>query len=157
MKLFNRAFGEYFQFTKIGIYLLALVAVARFLMKPVLNIPYAQGTFFTSVTILLPILMIVYTIRANAAGLGSYRDLLGIAAVLTLSTAVMIMLAIAVDDFGGIETYYTDPAEPHKGVMNPFQHMGGHLLFGLISTLVMWGIGALTHFIIGLTRKKAMA
>jgi hypothetical protein len=50
MKLFNKPLGEYCQFSKMGIYLLALVGVIRFLMKPVFNVPYAQGTYFTSMT-----------------------------------------------------------------------------------------------------------
>jgi hypothetical protein len=87
----------------------------------------------------------------------SYRDLLGIAVVLSFSTAAMIMVAIAIDDFGGIETYYTDPAEPHKGVMNPFQHMGGHLLAGAISSLVLWGVGSLVYLVANMGRKKAVA
>jgi hypothetical protein len=156
MKLFNKPLGEYCQFSKMGIYLLALVGVIRFLMKPVFNVPYAQGTYFTSMTILLLVLMVVYAVRANAAGM-SYRDLLGIAVVLSFSTAAMIMVAIAVDDFGGIETYYTDPAEPHKGVMNPFQHMGGHLLFGVVASLVLWGVGSLAYFVTNMSKKKAMA
>ena len=156
MKMFNKSVGEYWQFAKTGVYLLALVAVIRFLMKPVFNVPYAQGTYFTSMTILLVVLMAVYAVRAHTAGM-SYRDLLGIAVVLTFSSAAMIMVAIAIDDFGGIETYYTDPAEPHKGVMNPFQHMGGHLLFGVVASLVLWGVGSLAYFVTTMSKKKAMA
>ena len=154
--MFNRPLGEYFQFTKIGIYLLALVSVVRFIMKPVFNIPYAEGTHFTSVTILMPILMIVYTIRARSAGLGSYRDLLGIAAALALSTTAFIILGIAVDTLGGIETYYTDLK--HGGNLNQWLHVGGHILVtGVIFTLILWGIGSLVHLVTGASRKKAMA
>jgi hypothetical protein len=156
MKLFNRPLSEYCRFTKVGIYLLALVSVVRFLMKPVFNIPYAEGTHFTSVTILMPILMIVYTIRARSAGLGSYRDLLGIAAALALSTAAFIIVGIAVDTLGGIETYYTDLA--HGGNLNQWLHVGGHILVtGVGFSLILWGIGSLVHLVTGASRKKAMA
>jgi hypothetical protein len=156
MKLFNKPFGEYIQFAKVGVYLLALVSVVRFLMKPVFNIPYAQGTHFTSVTILMPILMIVYTLRAGAAGLDSYRDLLGIAAALAIPTMVFIILGIAVDTLGGIETYYTDLA--HGGNINQWLHVGGHILVtGVIYSLILWGIGSLVHLATGASRKKAMA
>jgi hypothetical protein len=156
MKLFNRPFGEYLQFAKVGVYLLALVSVVRFLMKPVFNIPYAQGTHFTSVTILMPILMIVYTLRAGTAGLGSYRDLLGIAAALAISTMVFIILGIAVDTLGGIETYYTDPE--HGGNINQWLHVGGHILVtGVGFSLFLWGVGSLVHLATGASRKKAMA
>jgi hypothetical protein len=156
MKLFNRPLGEYCRFTKVGIYLLALVSVVRFLMKPVFNIPYAEGTHFTSVTILLPILMIVYTIRAGSAGLKSYRDLLGIAVALAFSATTFIILGIAVDSLAGIETYYTDP--DHGGNINQWLHVGGHILVtGVVYSLILWGLGSLVHLVTGASRKKAMA
>jgi hypothetical protein len=156
MKLLNKPMGEYCQFTKVGIYLLALVSVVRFLMKPVFNIPYAEGTHFTSVTILMPILMIVYTLRARSAGLDNYRDLLGIAAALALSSATFIILGIAVDTLGGIDTYYTDLA--HGGNINQWLHVGGHILVtGVGFSLILWGRGSLVHLVTGASRKKAMA
>jgi hypothetical protein len=155
MKLFNKPLGEYWQHSKTGVYLLALVSVIRFLMKPVFNVPYTQGTHFTSVTILLLVLMVVYAIRANATGMGSYRDLLGIAFTLSMSTAALIILGIAIDDFGGIDTYYTDLA--HGGNLNAWLHMGGHLVAGLVSSLFLWGVGSLVYFLAGLGRKKAVA
>jgi hypothetical protein len=156
MKLFNKPFGEYIQFAKVGVYLLALVSVVRFLMKPVFNIPYAEGTHFVSVTILMPILMIVYTLRARSAGMGSYRDLLGIAAALAIPTMAFIILGITVDTLAGIDTYYTDPA--HGGNLNQFLHIGGHILVtGVGFSLILWGIGSLVHRVTGASRKKAMA
>ncbi|MCI0696244.1 hypothetical protein L0337_30105 [candidate division KSB1 bacterium] len=156
MKLFNRTFGEYLQFAKVGVYLLALVSLVRFLMKPVFNIPFAEGTHFTSVTILLPILMIVYALRAGSAGFGSYRDLLGIAAALAIPTTAFIVLGIAVDSLAGIETYYTDP--DHGGNINQWLHVGGHLLVtGVVYSLILWGLGSLVHLATGASRKKAMA
>jgi len=154
MKVFNKPLSEYWQFTKTGIYLLALVSVIRFLMKPVLNIPYAQGTHFTSVTILLLVLMVVYAFRANAAGYG-YRDLLGIAFTLAMSTAALIILGILIDAFGGIDTYYTDLE--HGGNLNPLLHIGGHLIGGVVSSLVLWGVGSLVYFLANMGQKKAVA
>jgi hypothetical protein len=155
MKLFNKPFGEYWQFAKVGVYLLALVSIIRFLMKPVFNIPYGQGTHFTSVTILMILLIIYYAVRANAAGY-DYRDLLGIAAAIAWPTTIMIILGIAIDDFGGIDTYYTDLE--HGGSFNPWQHMGGHIIFsGIITPLVLWGIGALVYYLTNANRKKAVA
>jgi len=156
MKLFNKPLGAYWQHAKGGIYLLAALSVIRFLMKPMLNIPYAQGTLFTSVTILMILVMAYYAFRAASSGSGSYRDLLGIAAVIGLSTAAMIILGIAIDDFGGIDTYYTDPA--HGGSLNAWQHIGGHLVFtGILSSLVLWGIGSLVYYVANMSRKKAVA
>jgi len=155
MKLFNKPFGDYLQSTKTGIGLLFVVSVVRFLMKPAFGVAYAQGTNLASVTILLPIVMAVYAVKAARSG-GTFRDLLGVAAALCWSTTVFIMLGIAVSTFGGIDTYYIDPE--HGGDVNAWLHMGGHILFsGVIFTLVMWGLGSLVFVLAGGSRKRAVA
>jgi hypothetical protein len=103
----------------------------------------------------MPILMLVYSVMV-ARSSGSYRDLLGVAMALALPTTLFIMLGIAIDDFGGIDTYYTDPA--HGGNLNAWAHMGGHVVFnGILVTLVLWGIGSLVNLVAGGSRKKALA
>jgi hypothetical protein len=155
MKLLNKPFGEYLNTTQLGIGLLLLVSVVRFLLKPMFNVPYAEGTNFASVTIVLPLLVVLYAVKTANSG-GTFRDVLGVAAALSLPTTVFIILAIAIDDFGGIESYYTDP--DHGGSLNAWQHMGGHVVFsGIIFTLVMWGLGSLIFLIAGGSRKKVMA
>jgi hypothetical protein len=141
--------------TQLGIGLVLLVSVVRFLLKPMFDVPYAQGTNFASVTILLPILMLFYTIKIANSG-GTYRDVLGVAAALSLPAMVFIILGIAIDEFAGIDTYYTDPE--HGGSFNVWQHMGGHVIFsGVLFTLVMWGLGSLIFLIASASRKKAVA
>jgi hypothetical protein len=155
MKLLNKPFAEYVQMAKVGIGLLLVVSVVRFLLKPVFSVPYAQGTNFASVTILLPIIMLFYAIKIANSG-GTYRDVLGVAMALCFSTAVFIIAGIALDHFGGIDTYYTDLE--HGGSFNVWQHIGGHVVVsGIIFTLAMWGLGSLIYLIAGGSRKKAMA
>ena len=155
MKLLNKPFGEYVKMTQLGVGLVLLVSVVRFVLKPMFDIPYAQGTNFASVTILVPILMLFYAIKVANSG-GTYRDVLGVAAALSLPTAAFIILGIALDDFGGIDTYYTDLG--HGGSLNAWQHMGGHVVFsGIVFTLAMWGLGSLIYLIARSSRKKVMA
>src|SRR5687767_1462618 len=137
MKILEKPLGYYFTQAKTGVQLLILASIIRFTMKPLFQIPYDQGTHFVSVTILLLILMAWYSLRAR----GTYRDLLGIAAVLSLTAEGLIILSIAIDDLGGIDTYYTDPL--HGGSLNLLAHMGGHLVGALIFTLFLWGLGSL--------------
>ena len=154
MKLFPKPLGEYCRFAQTGVILIALVSVIRFLMLPVFNVPYATGTHFTSVTILLLLLVPIYAVKLANSG-GSYRDMLGVAFVLTMTAMTLIIAGIAIDDFGGIDTYYTDLA--HGGELNPWAHMGGHVVAGLISTLILWGLGSLALYITMRTKKKAVA
>jgi hypothetical protein len=75
---------------------------------------------------------------------------------LSWPAALFIILGIAIDEFGGIDTYYTDLE--HGGSFNVWQHMGGHVIFsGVIFTLAMWGLGSLVYLIASASRKKAVA
>jgi hypothetical protein len=154
MKLFNKSFGEYWQFAKVGAYLLALMAVIRFVLKPMTGMPYETVTHFASVTNLAILLMIYFTIRARSSGfINSYRDILGIAMVLAFSLAALVVLGIAIDNIAGIQTYYTE--DGHGGEINQWVHVGAHLLFqGIGSSLFLWGIGSLVHFVMSLGRKS---
>src|SRR5262249_47555232 len=144
MALLPRPFGSYVRETCVGLWLLLALGVIRFLLKPVFGIPYQQATTYSSLTFLLILLTVVYAARAARRG-ETYRDLLGIAVALSFSAAAIIIVAIAIDDFGGIDTYYTDPA--HGGNLNPFAHMGGHLVGAFVGSLLGWGIGSLAFAI----------
>jgi len=157
MKLFNKPFSEYWQFAKTGAYLLAAMAVIRFILKPMTGLPYAQVTHFASVTNLMILLMIYFTIRGRASGfINSYRDVLGIAATLALSSVILIVAGIAISNIAGIDTYYIEPG--HGGGANQFVHVSLHLLFnGVGFSLFLWGVGSLVNFVMNLSRKKAVA
>jgi hypothetical protein len=144
MALLAKPFRTYFSETRVGLWLLLAVGVIRFLLKPVFGIPYPQATLYSSLTILVLILIVVYSALA-ASRRETYRDVLGIAAAISLSSAAIIVVAIAIDEFGGVDTYYTDLA--HGGNLNPFLHMGGHLIGAVVGTLVGWGLGSLVFAI----------
>ncbi|MCZ6770040.1 MAG: hypothetical protein O7D93_12425 [Acidobacteria bacterium] len=131
-----------------GIGLLLLVAIVRFLLQPLFQIPFDQGTNWVSLTILLPITMVIYAVAVARRG-GTFRDLLVLAALFAFSAMLFVILGIAVDDFGGIDTYYTGPQEA-----NTWGHMFGHVVEGVIFTLLLWGIGSVVYLVAG-GRKRA--
>ena len=155
MKIFSRSLSEYYNTVKAGILLLATMAVIRFLMLPVFNIPYEQGTTYTSTFILLLVIGVFFTYRASQSPDTTYRDLLGIAFVLAISTQIITVIAIAIDDFGGIDTYFTDP---NHSVANTYLHIIGHLLVPTtVSTLLIWGAGSLIKRVMGKSSQQAVA
>ena len=103
MKLFHQPFSHYLRQTRWGMGLLLAVAIVRFLMLPLFQVPYEQGTGWVSLTVLLPILMLVYAVGVARAG-GTFRDVLGIALCLGFSSALFVILGIGIDDFGGVDT-----------------------------------------------------
>ena len=68
MKLFHQPFSHYLRQTRWGMGLLLAVAIARFLMLPLFQVPYEQGTGWVSLTVLLPILILVYAVGVARAG-----------------------------------------------------------------------------------------
>lgn len=144
MKLFDKPFRE----ARVGIGLLLLVAIVRFLLQPLFQIPFDQGTNWVSLTILLPITIVIYAVAVARRG-GTFRDLLVLAALFAFSAMLFVILGIAVDDFGGIDTYYTGPQEA-----NTWGHMFGHVVEGVIFTLLLWGIGSVVYLVAG-GRKRA--
>ena len=68
MKLFHKPFGHYLRQTRWGMGLLLAVAVVRFLMLPLFQVPYETGTGWVSLTVLLPVLMLVYAVVVARGG-----------------------------------------------------------------------------------------
>jgi hypothetical protein len=151
MGILDKPFKVYVKQARYGIALLFVVSLVRFLLKPVLAIPYEIGTW-VSVTIAQPILMLIYTMRVIRTS-GTYRDLLGFASALSLSMLVFIVAGILVDDLLGIDSYYTDPA--HGGALNPWKHIVGHVITAIVFTIVLWGIGSLIYTMAKGSRKTA--
>ncbi len=148
MKLLNKPFRQYFKEARLGIALLFLVAVMRFLLQPLFQIPQDQGTHWVSLTIMRPIIMVCYAVAVALKG-GTFRDLLALAAWFALSGMLFVMLGIAIDDFAGVDTYYTVPGES-----NTWGHMLAHAVEGVIFTLLLWGIGSVIYLVAG-GRKRA--
>jgi len=151
MKLLNQPFRQYFREARLGIALLFLMAVMRFLLQPLLQIPQDQGSHWVSLTIMLPIIMMGYSVAVALRG-GTFRDLLALAGLFAFSGMLFIILGIAIDDFAGIDTYYTGPGES-----NTWGHMLAHVVEGVILTLLLWGIGSVVYLVAGGRKRAASA
>lgn len=150
MGLFARPFKTYFQETWVGLWLLLAMGVLRFVLKPLTGIPYDKATSYCSLTLLGLLLLIVYSALAARRG-QTYRDVLGISAALFLTSSLIILVAIGVDEVTGIDTYYTDPA--HGGGLEA-RHLIGHVLAAVVLTLIGWGLGSVFFAVSRATAKK---
>ncbi len=65
---------------------------------------------------------------------------------------LFVILGIAIDDFGGIDTYYTVPQ-----ASNTWGHMFGHVVGGVISTVFLFGIGSVVYLVAGGRKRAASA
>jgi hypothetical protein len=143
MTLFGKKLGEYVRFARVGIILILLVGVARFIVG-VSGIPYERATHLVSLTITALALAIVYGARAAATRFGGYRQLLPVAALLALTMYGFIIAAILVEGLGGIHGYFHAPGHGlAPGGIAIRDHIGGQLLAMLFSIGVFWALATL--------------
>lgn len=155
MKLFNKPLGSYCTEVKTGLMLITALAIIRFLMLPVFGVAYDSGNWYTSLFILFPIVAIFYMYRASQSPATTYNDILWIAFTVVITSQLLIAAGIAIDDFGGIPTYYTDA---RFGATNTLGHMAGHIFaVTAVFSLGLWGVGSLIKKLLGKKTSAAVA
>ena len=142
MTLFGKKLGEYARFARVGIGLILLVGLARFIVG-VSGVPYERATHLVSLTITSLVLAIVYGARAAATRFGGYRHLLPTVVLLTLAMYGFIIAAILVEGLGGIHGYFHAPGHGLvPGGISIRDHIGGQLLAMLFSIGAFWVLAA---------------
>jgi hypothetical protein len=143
MILFGKKLREYARFARVGIVLILLVGLARFIVG-VSGVPYERATHLVSLTITSLVLAIVYGARTAATRFGGYRHLLPTVVLLALAMYGFIIVAILVEGLGGIHGYFHAPGHGlAPGGIAVRDHIGGQLLAMLFSIGVFWVLAAL--------------
>ncbi len=55
---------------------------------------------------------------------------------------LFVILGIAIDDFAGVDTYYTGPAES-----NTWEHRFAHVVEGVSFRLFLWEVGSVVYLL----------
>jgi hypothetical protein len=143
MILFGKKLREYARFARVGIVLILLVGLARFIVG-VSGVPYERATHLVSLTITSLVLAIVYGARTAATRFGGYRHLLPTVVLLAVAMYGFIIVAILVEGLGGIHGYFHAPGHGlAPGGIAVRDHIGGQLLAMLFSIGVFWVLAAL--------------
>ncbi len=143
MSTFGSSLRDAFSFARVGIVLLVLMGVARFLVG-VSGVPYERATHLVSLTVLVWVLAAVYGQQARAKGFGGYKKLLAVAAALALPMYGVIIAGILVEGLTGLHGYFHAPGEGlAPPAMDLAQHVFGQLLGMLVTIVFLWGIASL--------------
>src|SRR2546428_4016068 len=165
MSFFGKSLRDYLVFTRVGIVLILLMGLARFLVG-LSGVPYDKATNLLSVTILTMLLSLLYGQKAAQAGFGGYRQLLPAVCMFSGSMYGFIFAAILIQGLGGTPGYFHAPdsgmmamdmghmsgqhiaalpsIKSWLNVSNPFVHAFGQLLIAMpVSTLFFWGLASL--------------
>jgi len=151
MKIFGKRLSDYVAFSKLFLVLIPLVGIARLALS--LGGEPNSTVKWVSVTALLWIAVIYYSVRVHTSGFGSYKQLLVIFVLLNLAAQAVIISGIILAIVTGSGNIYSAPEYAFGGDGATWLHVAAHLFVGTIAgSLVPWLFGSL---ILLLTRKLA--
>ena len=149
MKIFGKTLSEYVRFEKGFLILVLLVGLARLILS-LIGVPNSAVKFL-SLTILLLLGMIYYSVRVNTSGFGSYKQLLPVLALPVILANCIIVAGIVIAILTGKANIFSTPEfSPGKANGATWAHAGTHVVAMIVLPLILWLIGSL---IMLLTRK----
>jgi len=155
MKIFGKSVSEYVDFEKEFLILVLVVGLVR-LGLSLAGAP-DSAVKFASMTALMLLGLIYYSVRVYTSGFGSYRQLLPVLAFPVILMNLIIIAGIVIAIETGKDNIFTAP-EFSPGRFSGQQvsgrtwgHAAGHVVGMVWISLLLWGIGSL----IMLVTKKA--
>ena len=144
MKIFGKPLSEYIAFQKAFLALLLMVGLVRLALS-VGNVPLSIVRWF-SMTGLLLIGFVYYSIKVHTSGFGSYKQLLPVIGIQWALSQLIVIAAIALAIFSGKDNAYSAPEFSPGGDGKVWSHALGHVAAMIIGTLVFWLVGSALMF-----------
>jgi hypothetical protein len=145
MTIFGKRLSEYIAFAKLFLGLILVVGIARL----VLSLGGAPSSIakWLSITAVMWIGVVYYSIRVHTSGFGSYKHLLPIYVLQSLAAQLIIVPAIVLAIFTGKDNIYSVPEYSFGGDGKTWLHAGAHLVVGTtIAPLIGWLVGCVIMF-----------
>ena len=141
MRIFGKPLSEYVAFTKVFLILIPVVGIARLALS-LGGMPNATAKW-VSVTGLVWIGVLYYSVRVHTSGFGSYKQLLVICALQNLAAQAVIIFGIILAIFTGAGNIYSAPEYAFGADGKTWLHVLAHLFIGTTAgSLVPWLIGS---------------
>ena len=146
MTIFGKTLSEYVGFQKAILWFIAIVGLGRLVMS-LAGIPNSTTKFISiSVATLLGMLYVSY--KLSKSQFGSYKQLLPLITIQTLTANIIIDAAIALAIFTGHGNIYSAPEYSGGVDGKTWGHAGAHLFLATtIVSLLGWAVGSLVLFI----------
>lgn len=142
MTIFRKRLSEYVAFSKPFLSLILVVGIARFVLS-VAGVPNSAAKWF-SITAVMWIGALYYSVRIHTSGFGSYKQLLPICFLQMVAAQVIIVPAIMLAIFTGTDNIYSAPEYSFGGDGKTWLHVVAHLFIGTtVGSLVSWLVGCL--------------
>jgi len=145
MTIFGKRLSEYVAFCKPVLGLILIVGIARFALS-LGGVPNSI-TKWLSMTAVMWLGVLYYSIRVHTSGFGSYKHLLPICVLQSLAAQVIIVPAIVLAIFTGKDNIYSVPEYSFGADGKTWAHVAAHLLVGTtLGPLIAWLVGCLIMF-----------
>ncbi|MGH9463272.1 MAG: hypothetical protein ACRD1X_18865 [Vicinamibacteria bacterium] len=117
--------------------MLAALAVLRMLVGA-LGVPYAIGTWPTSLTLMAMGLSFYYGYRAPSRGLSGYGHMLLVGALMAACLTLLVVYGILVTEGLDVANYFHAPGEGFQPAgMSSAQHILGHFQFSIVAMVFL--------------------
>ena len=145
MTIFGKRLSEYVAFSKSFLGLILVVGIARLALS-LGGVPSSTAKWL-SITAVMWIGVLYYSIRVHTSSFGSYKHLLAICLLQGLVAQAIIVPAIVLAIFTGNDNIYSAPEYSFGRDGKTWLHVGAHLALGTtIGPLIGWLVGCLIMF-----------
>jgi len=125
--------------------LILVVGIVRFVLS-FAGVPNSAAKWF-SITVVIWIGGLYYAVRIHTSGFGTYKHLLPICVLQSLTAQVIIVPAIILAIFTGHDNIYSAPEFSFGSDGKTWLHVAAHLFIGTtIGSLMGWLVGCLVMF-----------
>ena len=144
MRIFGKHLSDYIGFQRVFLLMLLVVGLLR------LALSVGDVSIFIvkwlSLTGLLLIGFVYYSIRVHTSGFGSYKQLLVVLAIQWILAQSIIIASIILAILSGKDNAYSIPDYSQGNDGKTWSHVLAHLIVIIIGTLVFWGVGSALMF-----------
>ncbi len=142
MKIFGKDLSEYVAFSKLFLGLIVVVGVVRLALS-LGGVPNSTAKWL-SISGVIWIGVLYFSIRAHTSGFGSYKQLLPIFVLQSLVAQAIIVPAIVLAIFTGTDNIYSAPEYSGGVDGKTWGHAAAHLFLATTAvSLVGWLVGSL--------------
>ncbi len=141
MTIFGKRLSEYVALAKPFLILILVVGIARLALS--LGGVSNSLVKWVSISIVMWIGVLYYAIRVHTSGFGSYKQLLPIYVLQSITAQLIIVPAIILAIFTGKDNIYSTPEFAMGRDGKTWLHVIGHLTVGaFIAPLIAWLVGS---------------
>lgn len=141
MKIFGKTLSEYVSFAKLFLCLIAIVGIARL----GLSLAGVQMSLvkWLSITAVVAIGLVYYSIRVYTSGFGSYKQLLPVIFLQSVTAQAIIVAGIIIAIGTGHDNIFSAPEYAGGQDGKNWIHVAAHLILGMmVGPLVAWLVGS---------------